>query len=409
MKKFIVWVFNAVVALMSILAIICYFIGPVWEIDVKYSMSANQLNEMVGSNLSDYDVEFDEGIEVSLGLKIDMDVLMSTLGAASEATVQKIVDNNVDNIVKQLKGTINSVSKSVVKSVASKVIGDKVHEQVKELLKDGSEEEIEQKLNAAGIDDDYIATQTGNLIDSIFAENASVDKVTDQVIHTVEDVCDKLVKSGDPSFSNAKVSEENKDSIRSTVEDALSSFAESDGSISMEDYINNLIVDALRSMNGSRSNEGKVALLAAESNNDKLVNEVRAVIEDMIPDEIVSILSYALMGVLGLVLISALTWIYILIKLLVKLITFSKSEPTVKLKLPIILGWLPFLILTAVPTLVLTIAPDLLTKINSHLAGLSLSFASFGWLALLSACVCFVISIFYMVVRKASKKTKKEN
>lgn len=404
MKKLIVWIFNAVVALMSLLAIACYFIGPVWEIDVKYPMSAEQLNRMIGSSLSDYDVEIKEGVELSVNIKIGMNVLISSLGSNSEATVQKIIDSNVDGITEQLHGTINTVADQVIKSAAGKIVSEKVHDQVKELLPGESDEEINRKLEAAGIDDNYISKQTEDLVNSIFAEDASVDKISEQVIQTVEDVCDKLANSGDPSLSNAKVSDADKEKIQNTVKDALSSITESDGSINVNDYINNLIVEALRSMKGNGKSEGRVALLAAESGNNELKEEVRSTIKELIPESLVPIFSFVLIGVLGLVILSSLAWLYILIKLIVKLVTFPVAEPTVKLKLPIILGWLPYLILAAIPSLVFAFAPNLLATFNADLAGLTLSFASIGWFALLSASICFVISIFYMVVRRASKK-----
>ena len=410
MKKTVVWVMNIVVTVLALLAMLCYFMGPVWEIQVTYPLPAEVVDQMLESSLSEYDVEVDEDVDLNFGLKIQMDMLLSAIGANADATVQKIIDGNVDSIAEQLKGAISSFSRSIVEKVVQKVVTDRIHEEVNRIMQNEDDAETTRKLEAAGINDEYIAQKTEAIYDCMLAENAKVDDVAEIVIETVEEVYVKLADSGEFGFDTAELTDSDKNMIREQVQDVFEAFSRADGSIAFEDYINQLVIDALRSINaGDGNDEGRISLLAIEaSSEDELTAEVRIMIEGLIPEELAPILFYVMLGLLGLVLISMLSWAYILIKLLVKLIAIRRSNPTVKLKVPIIFGWLPYLILDAIPTLVFLFVPDLLAKFGLEVAGLSVSFASIGFIAAISAAVCFVISIFYMIVRKSFKKEKQQ-
>ena len=155
----------------------------------------------------------------------------------------------------------------------------------------------------------------------------------------------------------------------------------------------------------------RVAPCAAEdiqssSAKEELIKEIRIFIMNQVKD-LNPVIVWGLRGLLGLILISAASWIYILVKLAVKLIK-NAEDNTVKLKMPIILGWLPYLFLGILPSLALLILRK--TPIAASggaleiLSSLSVSFASIGWLALLCAAFLVGISIYFIVVRKHTKQ-----
>ncbi len=401
MKKLVVWICDGVVALMAILAIVCYFFAPVWKLTVKYPLSAEDIQDMVASSVSDVDIEIEKGVDINLDINIDMPLLFSSIGSHGDEVVQKLVDKNVDKLVVQLKGTVGDLTKSVAKQYAKQVVKDQVNDQLKKILNTQDGAEINRKLESAGITDAYISQKTDALFDLISSGNTSVDQLTEEVLGTVDEVYDKLKASGDETFQNVTLNDKDRADIEKTVNDALSNFSDSDGTINLDEYINAFLVDALRGMNGSSSKVSGIRPVAAQTSaDDELAVEMKAAIVNMIPSELGPILSIVMIVVLVLILLSMASWVYILVKLIVKLTKFATTEPTVKLKLPIILGWLPFLILVIVPSIAM---PLVMGMLGEELAGLAISFSSISWIALMSAVVCLGISIFYMIVRKKNR------
>lgn len=81
----------------------------------------------------------------------------------------------------------------------------------------------------------------------------------------------------------------------------------------------------------------------------------------------------------GVIAFTMLTWAYLVLKILCKM--FAKN-PAVKLKLPIWLGWLPFLVLVLLPTSFLRLAEGgalsslIPAEALAAMEGISLSFFS---------------------------------
>ena len=108
---------------------------------------------------------------------------------------------------------------------------------------------------------------------------------------------------------------------------------------------------------------------------------------DHLPEGTADNVVLALRIICGVLCFVMFTWAYLVLKILVKL--FAKN-PAIKLKLPIWLGWLPFLLLVLLPMgaialfkaspafLVNLMTAETMAKITETLSALSLSFGSFG-------------------------------
>ena len=417
MKKLIVWICNGVIGVLSILAIVCYFFAPVWQINITYPVHAEDLNKMIESNLGNVKLEdeISEGIDIKLSISVGFDLVLASISSDAESTVQKMVESNVDSVVEQLSDELGSVTQSVVQAVTEQVVKDEINKQLSDYLskhsdKNYSDDEITKKREAAGIDDKYISEKTDELFDAIYSGNSTVDEIGDMVVNTVSEAYEKLSES-DEDFFGAELTDTEKGSIKKSVTDVLGKYASDDGNFNPEEVLEQVLLELMKSFNGdSASAQIKTVAAATEASasaREELKSEVSKFVKGMIPSEMTNIIVLALRGLLALILISALTWLYIIIKLVVKLIR-KDENPTVKLKLPIWLGWLPFLVLVCVPTLALWIlgmtgltAPGGALEMLSQIG---ISFSSIGWIALMAACICFVISIFYMVMRKQFKK-----
>lgn len=412
MKRTIVWILDGAVALLSILAIVCYFFAPVWTVKLHVPLSGEDMQKMIGS-VDGYDLSdaFDEGIEIDAAVNISAPLLFQSLGSNAEKTVQKLIDKNVDSVVEQLSVPLSEVSRKVVQSVAKQVVTEKVNEQVKDYLKNNSgsifqDEEITQKLEGAGIDDSYISEKTGQIFDAIYDEGADVDKVSDMVVDTVAEAYGKLKESGDQDFVEAELSEADKEAIRNGVAEALDSFADENGGLDPDEIVDRFLLEYLQEKN----DKGAAKLSAAPENNetrDELVKEVKTYLVNQIPSEANGLIVWGLRGALALIVLSSAAWIYVLVKLIVKLAKNSEDN-TVRLKLPVILGWLPFLLFVLIPAIAFGPIRSLLAKSSPTLSSLSAAFSSIGWVALLCALLCAAISIYFIIVRKSARPEKTE-
>lgn len=90
------------------------------------------------------------------------------------------------------------------------------------------------------MDEEYINQKTDALLDAIYAENATVDGVSQKAVETVEEVFEKLDESGVAEFQGAALTEENKEEIKNSIAEALSVIADENGNIDADDLAANL-------------------------------------------------------------------------------------------------------------------------------------------------------------------------
>lgn len=416
MKKIVVLVLNGVLLALSLIGILCYFFGPVWSIGLTYHFTSEELSDMVGpiENIDLEEALGEDGLDIDLALDIDMNTFAGALGEDAEGTVNKIIDKNVDGIAVKLTASLDKVMQKVVTSLAKNIVRDKVNEQVRDYLsknlgKDLSDGEMKEKLERAGLGEEFIGAKTEELFNAIYSEElADVEEIGDLVVGIVDEAYANLQKV-DNDFENAKpLNESQRTSVKNGVKKVLDKFAAEDGTLNPDEILNGFMTEMLQSMNGknSASTHAEFALMATEpqaEDGDALKSEIKTLLYNKLPKEIAPILSWVLRASFALVLISAAAWIYTIVKIVIKFVKRSEN-PTVKLKLPILFGWLPFLILFAVPSLALWIVG--MTPLAASggalemLSRLTVSFQSIGWIALLCAGIALGISIYYMIYRK---------
>lgn len=415
LKRLIFWIADGVIAVFSILAIVGYFFSPFWSVTAHYAVQGDMLKQAVTSVDGLEDVDFDaiageNGIPVSLTVELRMGDLISGIGADGENTVEAIVNNNADKIVNQLSGTLDKLLPEVTKSVAKEVVKQEVQSSVKDFLSsqepsaDVSNEAVTERLEKAGITDEFISEKTDEVIDALFTDGGTVSSVTDQVMDVVDDVFEQFAKCDDETLKDLKLTEEDKTSIRDTVTDVLEKLADENGNIDPATMIEQLLAEALKGLNGN----GTAPTAAEEPAPDRKADvkaELKTYIMNNIPSSVFPYIRIAMIVLLALYAFSSIFWVYTLVKLLVKLITRPKDN-TVKLKGPIVLGWLPFLLFVALPSLAVLLVKSgafnamLGEQIVAQLAYIEIAFASSGWIALLAACVCFAAFILFAVMRR---------
>lgn len=196
--------------------------------------------------------------------------------------------------------------------------------------------------------------------------------------------------------------------IENNISEALSMIADEDGNLNVDDFVSSLLLEFLRSSKneeGTNGESGAFALLSADSTGkdsggdsvtdeedvqQELKNELKQYLMDHLPEGTADNVVLALRIICGVLCFVMFTWAYLVLKILVKL--FAKN-PAIKLKLPIWLGWLPFLLLVLLPMgaialfkaspafLVNLMTAETMAEITETLSALSLSFGSSGWVS----------------------------
>ena len=433
-SRFTVFLFNILIALLSVAAVAALFFAPLWEIDVKYVMQKEVLEKILPEEAKEVDLDeiVGDGIPLSLTVSVQTkDTIRSALGKDARQSVTELIENNVDKVVDELAPTFDEIAEKIVRSTAKSTVRDAVNEQVKNFLQNaGSEatdERVSELLNQAGVDEEYINQKTDALLDAIYAENATVDGVSQKAVETVEEVFEKLDKSGVAEFQGAALTEENKEEIKNSIDEALSVIADENGNIDADDLAANLILEMLRS--SEDESEPAVAAMdfttqetdsgsVEEDATEQLKAEVKQMIMEKLTDETLDTIVLALRIVFGVLCFTAFTWAWLIVKMLFK--AFSRN-PAIKLKLPIWLGWLPFLALVLLPMgamllvkaqpsfLVNLLGAEMMESLSTFFASASLSFSSAAWVAFAAAVALIILSIPYGIFRRRLKRAKRED
>ena len=433
-SRFTVFLFNILIALLSVAAVAALFFAPLWEIDVKYVMQKEVLEKILPEEAKEVDLDeiVGDGIPLSLTVSVQTkDTIRSAVGKDARQSVTELIENNVDKVVDELSPTFDEIAEKIVRSTAKTAVRDAVNEQVKNFLQNaGSEatdERVSELLNQAGVDEEYINQKTDALLDAIYAENATVDGVSQKAVETVEEVFEKLDESGVAEFQGAALTEENKEEIKNSIAEALSVIADENGNIDADDLAANLILEMLRS--SEDESEPAVAAMdfttqetdsgsVEEDATEQLKAEVKQMIMEKLTDETLDTIVLALRIVFGVLCFTAFTWAWLIVKMLFK--AFSRN-PAIKLKLPIWLGWLPFLALVLLPMgamllvkaqpsfLVNLLGAEMMESLSTFFASASLSFSSAAWVAFAAAVVLIILSIPYGIFRRSLKRAKRED
>ena len=433
-SRFTVFLFNILIALLSVAAVAALFFAPLWKIDVKYVMQKEVLEKILPEEAKEVDLDeiVGDGIPLSMTVSVQTkDTIRSALGKDAKQSVTDLIENNVDKVVDELVPTLNEITEKIVRSTTKTAVRDAVNEQVKNFLQgsgsEATDERVSELLNQAGVDEEYINQKTDALLDAIYAENATVDSVSQMAVETVEEVFEKLDESGIKEFQGAALTEENKEEIKNSIAEALSVIADENGNIDADDLAANLILEMLRS--SENESEPAVATMdfttqetdsgsVEEDATEQLKAEVKQMIMEKLTDETLDGIILALRIVFGVLCFPAFTWAWLIVKMLFK--AFSKN-PAIKLKLPIWLGWLPFLALVLLPMgamllvkaqpsfLVNLLGAEMMESLSTFFASASLSFSSAAWVAFAAAIALIILSIPYGIFRRRLKRAKRED
>ena len=404
--------------------------------DEELSSEEEMMKEMVD------DIIGEEGITLEIGIELKTADLLGSLTGDSTEAVETMLGNIIDNLVDTIYEPVTEIISKTTKAVAKQAVKTTVRESIKTAFGDEkSEEEVNQILTDAGISDEYIDDSLNDIMTKL-ESGVEVEEISDDVVAMVQDAMGKLEDISDeyPEFEDMKLSEEDEEDLRAELEEMLTEIANEEGEINRDEVLADMLLQAMNesenSGEGEYDDEGSAAIApvkvtyTASSSADESgdtqgnsVEQLKTKIRDMIMEELgadeetVEMISMIMQILSYVILFTFFTWFYLILKILVKL---GAKNNAIKLKVPILFGWLPCLILVLIPSIAFSTLtnPDTLMSMGmgaaeveemvAMMGGINVKFVSGSIVSFVVAIVLFLFVIFYYgrLRRKLRKQIK---
>ncbi len=425
--KGVAFIFNVLITAICLASVLAYFVLPLWKVNVSCTLTSEMfqsITEESGENeelMKEIADELEKKpIDAAFGITLKTRTFLSSFASDGEKLVAEMVDYNVETLTEQLSGTVKEVSKAAVRATAKNSL--------KEMLKDADDsEEYRWK------DEETVNAELDKLTDALMKDDATVSSVSDAAADAIANIY--------TSETGKDIPEANKQAAKAEMENILKNVADEDGNIDADRLITDILTQMLSESSGSGNNEngddngtgdGKetaAATFTATKTSDRYIgggvesgetagsdgssesggnsgetaggdeadsmqalkDSLTQTINEKIGEQMGTfLLVMKITG--GVILFTLFTWAYIVLKILCKAAT---DNPVVKLKLPIWLGWLPFLILYAVPTGVIKLAGSASAETAAMLAGMNFSFFTCGVVSALAALALIIVWVPY--------------
>lgn len=415
--KGVAFIFNVIITAICLASVLAYFVLPLWKVNVSCTLTSEMFRSITGESGENEELMKEiadelekKPIDAAFDITLKTKTFLSSFASDGEKLVAEMVDYNAETLANQLSGTVKEVSKAAVRATAKNSL--------KETLKDGSAE-YQWK------DEETVNAELDKLTDALMKDDATVSSVSDAAADAIANVY--------KSETGNDMPEADKQAAKAEMEKMLKEVADENGNIDADKLITDMLAQMLSGNSGSGNNEngngtgadketaaatftaaktstlfigtgeasgetagsggssGETTGGGEEDSMQALKDSLTQAINEKIGGQMNTfLLVMKITG--GVILFTLFTWAYIVLKILCKAAT---ANPVVKLKLPIWLGWLPFLILYAVPTGVIKLAGSASAETAAMLAGMNFSFFTCGVVSALAALALIIAWVPY--------------
>lgn len=418
-NKGVAFIFNVIITAICLASVLAYFVLPLWKVNVSCTLTSEMFRSITGESGENEELMKEiadelekKPIDAAFDITLKTKTFLSSFASDGEKLVAEMVDYNAETLTEQLSGTVKEVSKAAVRATAKNSL--------KETLKDGSAE-YQWK------DEETVNAELDKLTDALMKDDATVSSVSDAAADAIANVY--------KSETGKDIPEADKQAAKAEMEKMLKEVADENGNIDADKLITDMLAQMLSGNSGSGNNENgdgngtgadketaaatftaaKTSILfigtgeasgetagsggssgettggGEEDSMQALKDSLTQAINEKIGKQMNTfLLVMKITG--GVILFTLFTWAYIVLKILCKAAT---ANPVVKLKLPIWLGWLPFLILYAVPTGVVGLAGSASAETAAMLAGMNFSFFTCGVVSALAVLALIIVWMPY--------------
>lgn len=417
--KGVAFIFNVIITAICLASVLAYFVLPLWKVNVSCTLTSEMFRSITGESGENEELikeiadELEKKpIDAAFDITLKTKTFLASFASDGEKLVAEMVDYNAETLAEQLSGTVKEVSKAAVRATAKNSL--------KETLKDGCAE-YQWK------DEETVNAELDKLTDALMKDDATVSSVSDAAADAIANVY--------KSETGNDIPEADKQAAKAEMEKMLKEVADENGNIDADKLITDMLAQMLSGNSGSGNNENDdgngtgadketaAATFTAAKTSTLFIGTGEASGEtagsggssgettggseadsmQALKDSLTQAINEKIGGQMntfllvmkitgGVILFTLFTWAYIVLKILCKAAT---ANPVVKLKLPIWLGWLPFLILYAVPTGVIKLAGSASAETAAMLAGMNFSFFTCGIVSALAALALIIAWVPY--------------
>lgn len=417
--KGVAFIFNVIITAICLASVLAYFALPLWKVNVSCTLTSEMFRSITGESGENEELMKEiadelekKPIDAAFDITLKTKTFLASFASDGEKLVAEMVDYNAETLTNQLSGTVKEVSKAAVRATAKNSL--------KETLKDGSAE-YQWK------DEETVNAELDKLTDALMKDGATVSSVSDAAADAIANVY--------KSETGNDIPEADKQAAKAEMEKMLKEVADENGNIDADKLITDMLAQMLSGNSGSGNNEngdgngtgadketaaatftaaktsalfigtseGSSETAGSGGSSGETTGGSEADSMQALKDSLTQAINEKIGGQMntfllvmkitgGVILFTLFTWAYIVLKILCKAAT---ANPVVKLKLPIWLGWLPFLILYAVPTGVIKLAGSASAETAAMLAGMNFSFFTCGIVSALAALALIIVWVPY--------------
>ena len=438
-NKGVAFIFNVIITAICLASVLAYFVLPLWKVNVSCTLTSEMFRSITGESGENEELMKEiadelekKPIDTAFDITLKTKTFLASFDSDGEKLVAEMVDYNAETLTNQLSGTVKEVSKAAVRATAKNSL--------KETLKDGSAE-YQWK------DEETVNAELDKLTDALMKDDATVSSVSDAAADAIANVY--------KSETGNDIPEADKQAAKAEMEKMLKEVADENGNIDADKLITDMLAQMLSGNSGNGNNENgdgngtgadketAAATFTAAKTSTLFIGTGEASGEtagsggssgettgsgegsgetagsggssgettgggeadsmQALKDSLTQAINEKIGGQMntfllvmkitgGVILFTLFTWAYIVLKILCKAAT---ANPVVKLKLPIWLGWLPFLILYAVPTGVIKLAGSASAETAAMFAGMNFSFFTCGIVSALAALALIIVWVPY--------------
>lgn len=416
-NKGVAFIFNVIITAICLASVLAYFVLPLWKVNVSCTLTSEMFRSITGESGENEELMKEiadelekKPIDAAFDITLKTKTFLASFASDGEKLVAEMVDYNAETLTNQLSGTVKEVSKAAVRATAKNSL--------KETLKDGGAE-YQWK------DEETVNAELDKLTDALMKDDATVSSVSDAAADAIANVY--------KSETGNDIPEADKQAAKAEMEKMLKEVADENGNIDADKLITDMLAQMLSGNSGSGNNENgngtgadketAAATFTAAKTSALFIGTGEASGEtagsggssgettgsgeadsmQALKDSLTQAINEKIGGQMntfllvmkitgGVILFTLFTWAYIVLKILCKAAT---ANPVVKLKLPIWLGWLPFLILYAVPTGVVGLAGSASAETAAMLAGMNFSFFTCGIVSALAVLALIIVWVPY--------------
>ena len=296
--KIFLHISNVIISLMAAAAILCYFILPLWKIDISFTLTPDLVNELIPYSTANKDDERDtrafvsdtskkyayadsarkissitdsltfkeivkaiaeKNISISLTANIKTGDCIGSIFDHSTKTLEKAADSAVDQLAANSESAVSDIIDALVEATPD-ILEALVNDIINEFTDIGT---VDDALADSGIDEERLDGIFDRIRTLITDNDVTVASATDTIMSSIDDILDMMSESEKYSDEIAGMTDEDKAKIRDSISEALSEYADENGQIQLQgtllEEIFSLTTDALSDSPDAewRSNEGQ--------------------------------------------------------------------------------------------------------------------------------------------------------